>query len=71
MEARPVIPRKRIKHQLSLGERLMRAARQNREAARTMQPGRMRELLLRRARQNETAANIDKWLSSPGLQPPR
>jgi len=29
-----------------------------------------REQLLRRARQAETAAHIDEWLRSPGLQPP-
>jgi hypothetical protein len=30
-----------------------------------------RDLLLKRMRQNETAAHIDKWLRSPGLQPPQ
>jgi hypothetical protein len=30
----------------------------------------MREALLRKARQAETAAHIDDWLRSPGLQPP-
>jgi hypothetical protein len=30
-----------------------------------------RELLLRRARQAETAAQVNEWLNSPALQPPR
>jgi hypothetical protein len=30
-----------------------------------------RRALLRKARQIETAAYIDKWLSSPGLQAPQ
>ena len=30
-----------------------------------------RHALLRKARQIETAADIDKWLSSPGLQAPQ
>jgi hypothetical protein len=29
-----------------------------------------REMLLRKARQTETTAQLNKWLTSPGLQPP-
>jgi hypothetical protein len=32
--------------------------------------GKEREALERKARQLEIAAKIDKWVSSPGLQPP-
>jgi len=31
----------------------------------------VREALLRKARQADTAAHIDNWLRSPGLQPPQ
>ncbi|MGX1317126.1 hypothetical protein AB7M17_000579 [Bradyrhizobium sp. USDA 377] len=34
------------------------------------QPGPQRDLLERKLRQLETASNLDKWLTSPGLQPP-
>jgi hypothetical protein len=33
--------------------------------------GKEREALESRARQLELASNIDQWLSSPGLQPPK
>jgi len=36
-----------------------------------MKPCFERDALLRKARQAETAANIDEWLDSPGLQPPK
>jgi hypothetical protein len=34
-------------------------------------PGPERDHLAKQIRQNETAANIDQWLASPGLQPPQ
>ncbi|MET4764185.1 hypothetical protein ABH975_007268 [Bradyrhizobium ottawaense] len=34
------------------------------------QPGPQRDLLERKLRQLKTASNLDKWLTSPGLQPP-
>ena len=34
------------------------------------QSGPQRDLLKRKLRQLETASSIDKWLTSPGLQPP-
>jgi hypothetical protein len=33
--------------------------------------GRLKSELLRKARQLETASQINQWLSSPSLQPPR
>ena len=62
--------RQRVKH-TNFQERLAEEARKFRDAAEVQPPGSLaRELLLRRARKAETAANIDKWLRSPGLQPP-
>jgi hypothetical protein len=37
----------------------------------TLSPGPERDRLVKRIRQNETAANIEQWLKSPGLQPPQ
>jgi hypothetical protein len=34
-------------------------------------PGRERDALLKKASQADTLANIEEWLSSPGLQPPK
>lgn len=59
---RPVLP---------FQERLKRCADQAREAAANLPSGSERELLRRKALENETAANIDRWLSSPGLRTPR
>jgi hypothetical protein len=35
-----------------------------------LQPGPQKDEMLRKMRQLETAARINEWLSSPGLQPP-
>ncbi len=60
----------RIKHEKTFEERLAQEARRFKEAADKLPHGTARELLLRRARQAETAAHINEWLRSPGLQPP-
>jgi hypothetical protein len=54
----------------TLSERLLKFAQETRRTARLLPPGKERVTLLRRARQTEAAANIEKWLSSPGLRPP-
>ena len=66
-----MIPRRRFKHTVSLKERLSQEAASCREQAKLLPPGAVREALLRKARQAETAAHIDDWLRSPGLQPPQ
>jgi hypothetical protein len=64
--------RRRIKHEKTFQERLADEAVRFKEAAERLPPGsHAQELLLRRARQAETAAHIDEWLTSPGLQPPK
>ena len=62
--------RRRIKHEKTFQERLAEEAQRFREAAQALPPGTAQELLLRRARQAESAAHLDQWLKSPGLQPP-
>ena len=66
-----VIRRRRFKQSKTFQQRLAEEAEQFKAAA-AQQPlgSHARELLLRRARQSETAAHIDEWLKSPGLQPP-
>ena len=62
--------RRRFKQAQSLKQRLLDRVNSLREEAKLMAPGLEREIVLRKARQSETAANIDEWLSSPGLKPP-
>ncbi len=52
-------------------DRLLEEAERDRERAEALPLGAEREALLKKARQLETAAHIDEWLSSPGLQPPK
>jgi hypothetical protein len=65
-----VIRRRRVKHDVSFATRLLRHAQDVRDAARRLPPGKQREALLRQARASETAVQIEKWISSPGLRPP-
>ena len=63
--------RNRKRPPLSFQERLSKFAQDARTAARMLPPGLERHELLLKARQGEAAANIDRWLSSPGLQGPK
>ena len=63
--------RRRFEQPQSLKQRLIEQVKRLREEAKLMAPGLDREALLRKARLTETAAHIDEWLSSPGLQAPK
>jgi hypothetical protein len=59
-------------HTATFEERLAAQAQNFTEAANKLPKGsKARERLLQRARQVETASGINKWLSSPELQPTR
>jgi hypothetical protein len=62
--------RRRFKQTTPLKERLMAFAEQVREQASTLPPGPKREDLLKRASRADTAAHIDEWINSSGLQSP-
>ena len=62
--------RSRIPLERSLQERLQQFTRGVRAAAKQLPPGVERAELARKAREGEAAANIERWLSSPGLQKP-
>jgi hypothetical protein len=66
-----VMQRRSIKQITPLDQRLEEQAKRLRKEAQGTPPGVEREKLIRRARQAETAAHIQEWLSSPGLQPPK
>lgn len=63
--------RRRFKQTTPLDQRLTAEAQRLRKEAQGTPPGFTREKLIRRARQAETAAHMQEWLSSPGLQAPK
>jgi hypothetical protein len=63
--------RDRRRPALSFQERLRNFAQNARAAAKMLPPNAERHDLLLKARQSEAALNIDRWLSSPGLQGPK
>ena len=68
-----VMQRDRFTKAITFRDRLAHEAEAERlrRKALTTPTGKERQALLRKARQIETAADIDKWLSSPGLQAPQ
>jgi hypothetical protein len=63
--------RQSTKHTLSFSERCLQEAARLRAEAKNLQPGPEWNALIKKARQADTAAHIDEWLRSPGLQPPK
>jgi hypothetical protein len=61
---------RRFKQTSSLDQRLEDYARKLRKEAQGTPPGIERDRLIRRARQAESAARMEAWVTSPGLQPP-
>ena len=68
--SKPIIRRRRVKHETSFKDRLLKSAQDAREQAARLPAGPARDRLLQTARQSEIAANIDTWISSPGSRPP-
>lgn len=62
--------RNRFKQTVSFKQRLLAWAKEVRERAEKADPGPQRDELLRRASRADTAAHLDDWANSPGLQPP-
>jgi hypothetical protein len=54
----------------TLIDRLMLEANRLKDEAHKLPYGPLRDAMIRKAAQTETAAHIDQWLSSPGLQAP-
>ena len=65
-----MLKRRRHKQTISFKDRLADWAEKIREQAAQIPPGTDREEMLRRASQADTAAHLDEWANSPGLQPP-
>jgi hypothetical protein len=62
--------RRRFKQTVSLKDRLASFSREIRDKAAELRPGPEQNALLKRARLADTAAHIDEWINSPGLQRP-
>jgi hypothetical protein len=62
---------RRFETVLTFPDPLAKEAARLRGEAETKPPGRERDALLRQARQADTAAHINEWISSAGLQPPK
>jgi hypothetical protein len=67
----PMFQQRRIKQKMSLKDRLVSFAEVTREKARRLRPGKEQDDMLMRARHADTAAHIDDWANSPGLQSPK
>jgi hypothetical protein len=63
--------RRRFKQSAPLDQRLALQAERLRKEAQGTPPGIERDRLIRLARHAETAAQVNEWLTSPGLQAPR
>jgi hypothetical protein len=62
--------RRRFKQTESLQDRLTLFAREARDKATQLPPGIERDEMLKKAQQADTAAHLNDWINSPGLQPP-
>jgi hypothetical protein len=65
-----MVKRRLLKQTTSLAVRLIENVEQLRAHLAELPPGPERDKLVKRIRQSETAAHIEDWLRSPGLQPP-
>jgi len=63
--------RRRFKHIRTFPDRLSDFARETRERAENLPPGPEKDEMLRKARQADNASDVNEWLNSPGLQPPK
>jgi hypothetical protein len=63
--------RQRFKQTKSLQDRLSEFIADARAKVLSMPESKDRDALLKKIRQAETAANIEGWANSPGLQPPK
>ena len=65
-----MLKRRRLKQTISFKDRLADWAEKIREHAARLPPGTERDEMLKKASHADTAAHLDDWANSPGLQPP-
>ena len=66
-----MLKRRRFKQGQSLKDRLASFARDAMKKASELPPGPAQDDWLHKARLAETASDIDEWVNSSGLQPPK
>ena len=66
-----MLVRRRFRRAVDLKDRLASFAQEVRKKADLLPAGREREDMLKMARQADTAAHLDDWANSPGLQSPK
>jgi hypothetical protein len=66
-----MLTRRRFKQTTSLQDRLSEFVNGERTKAESTPDSDQRYDLLKKIRQAECAANIEAWVNSPGLQPPK
>jgi hypothetical protein len=60
-----------MRRQITIEQKLHQQSEEAKSEAERLPFGTEREALVRKARQLKTASQIDRWLSSPALQPPK
>ena len=63
--------RRRVKHQLTLRDRIVALAKKASKQAATLPPGPDRDMPLEKQHQAEAALHLEEWANSPELQPPK
>ena len=66
-----MLKRRRLQSTNSLKQRLVSFAQEFRQQASQLPPGPEREQMLKKARHADTAAHLDDWANSSGLQSPK
>jgi hypothetical protein len=66
-----MLKRRHFKPKLSLKDRLTSFAQETLEMASRLPAGAARDGLIKRAQQAATASQLDDWVNSPGLRPPK
>jgi hypothetical protein len=60
-----------MRRKITIEQKWHRQSEEAKSEAEKLPYGKEREALVRKARQLKTASQIDRWISSPALQPPK
>jgi hypothetical protein len=60
-----------MRRKMTIEQKLHQQSEEAKSEAERLPYGKEREALARKARQLKTASQIDRWISSPALEPPK
>ena len=60
-----------MRRKMTIEQKLHQQSEEAKSEAERLPCGKEREALVRKARQLKTASQINRWISSPALQPPK